>query len=58
MVISSCEGQGERAIANNWNLTNYSRVKDLPQSQISKIFFDSILQISYLGFSEKPTLSL
>ncbi|RZH25205.1 hypothetical protein EXD98_18225 [Acinetobacter pittii] len=58
MVISSCEGQGERAIANKWNLTNYSRVKDLPQSQISKIFFDSILQISYLGFSEKPTFSL
>ena len=58
MVISSCEGQGERAIANNWNLTAYSRIKDLPQSQISKIFFDSILQISYLGFSEKPTLSL
>ncbi|MEA1227985.1 hypothetical protein ODQ17_01300 [Acinetobacter sp. IRS14] len=58
MVISSCEGQGERAIANNWNLTNYSRVKELPQSQLSKIFFDSILQISYLGFTEKPTINL
>ncbi|HCW4112740.1 TPA: hypothetical protein OXL58_002169 [Acinetobacter baumannii] len=58
MVISSCEGQGERAIANNWDLKNYARVKELPQSQISKIFFDSILQISYLGFSEKPTRRL
>lgn len=58
MVISSCEGQGERAIANNWSLNNYSRIKELPQSQISKVFFDSILGISYLGFSEKPTMNL
>lgn len=58
MVIASCEAQGERALANNWELTNYSRIKELPQSQISKLLFDSILGISYLGFNEKPTMSL
>ena len=58
MVIASCEAQGERALANNWALTNYARIKELPQSQISKLFFDSILGISYLGFNEKPTKCL
>lgn len=55
MVISSCELYGQKAIANNWTLSNYARVKELPQSQISKVFFDSIIKISYCGFTVKPT---
>lgn len=54
-VISSCEKQGERAIAEKWNLKHYDRIKDLPQTLISEIFFTSILKISELGFIEKPT---
>lgn len=54
-VISSCESYGQRAIAQGWKLTHYSRVKDLPESFISQFFFTSIMQISDLGFSETPT---
>lgn len=57
IVISYCETLGERAIANHWEIKNFSR-KKLHQSQISKVFFDSILQISELGFLEKPTSRL
>lgn len=57
-VIFSCEKQGERAIAEKWNLKSYDRMKDLPQTLISEIFFTSILKISELGFMEKPTRDL
>lgn len=58
LVISSCEKQGERAIAEKWNLKPYDRIKDLPQTLVSEIFFTSILKISELGFMEKPTGNL
>lgn len=54
-VITSCEKQGERAVAEGWNLKCYGRIKDLPESIISEVLFTSIMKISYLGFSEKPT---
>lgn len=54
-VITSCEKQGERAIAEGWELRGYGRIKDLPESIISEVLFTSIMKISYLGFSEKPT---
>ena len=57
-VISSCEKQGERAIAEKWNLKPYDRIKDLPQTLVSEIFFTSILKISELGFMEKPIRDL
>lgn len=55
-VITSCEKQGERAIAEGWALKGYNRIKDLPETIISEVFFTSILKIAYLGFSEKPTM--
>lgn len=54
-VITSCESFGERAIAQGWKLTHYSRIRDLPESYISRILFTSIMKIAELGFSEKPT---
>lgn len=54
-VITSCEKQGERAVAEGWNLKGYGRIKDLPETIISEVLFTSIMKISYLGFSEKPT---
>lgn len=54
-VITSCELQGERAVSENWNLKAFSRRNDVPQSIISEILFNSIMQISTLGFSEVPT---
>lgn len=54
-VITSCEKQGERAIAENWSLKSYGRIKGLPETIISEVFFTSILKVAYLGFLEKPT---
>lgn len=54
-VISSCEIHGQRALAQGWKLSNYSRIRDLPETYISLVLFTSIMQIAELGFSEKPT---
>lgn len=54
-VITACESHGERALALGWKLSHYSRLRDLPETYISKVFFTSILKIAELGFSEKPT---
>lgn len=54
-VITSCEQYGEKAIAQGWTVTPYSRNHSLPESMISKILFTTIMKIDYLGFSEKPT---
>ena len=54
-VITACESYGQRAVTNGWNLTNYSRLKDLPETSISKVIFTSVMRIAELGFTEKPT---
>lgn len=54
-VITSCESQGHRAIAENWTLKPYGRNFALPESIISEVLFNSIMQISSLGFTEVPT---
>ena len=54
-VIASCESFGQRAIAQGWNLSHYTRLRDLPETYISNVLFISIMQIAELGFSEKPT---
>lgn len=56
-VITSCENYGQRTLAQGWQLTHYSRIKDLPETYINTVLFTSIMQIAELGFSEKPTLS-
>lgn len=55
-VITSCEIQGEKALAENWNLKGYNRIRELPETLISKVLYNSIMKISELGFHEKPTL--
>ncbi|MBF2182794.1 MULTISPECIES: hypothetical protein [Staphylococcus] len=57
-VIASCEMQGQRAIAENWELKGYNRIRELPESLLSQVLFNSIMQISALGFYEKPTKDL
>lgn len=57
-VIASCEMQGQRAIAENWELKGYNRIRELPETLISQVLFNSIMQISALGFYEKPTEDL
>lgn len=58
LVISSCEHNGERAIAEGWNLRGFSRNYNLPESLLSKVFFTSILKIADLGFEERPTKNI
>lgn len=58
LVITSCEKQGERAIAEGWSLKPYGRLRELPESLISEVLFNSIMKISSLGFLETPTQNL
>lgn len=54
-VITFCESNGERAIAEGWKLAKYRRDYNLPETLISQVFFTSILKIAYIGFEETPT---
>lgn len=54
-VITKCEQFGRYAIAEKWNLKVYGRIADLPESMINEVLFNSIMKISSLGFSERPT---
>ncbi|ERM17763.1 hypothetical protein [Brevibacillus laterosporus] len=54
-VIGHIQRFGERALGERWELKNYGRDFDLPQSFISEIFFNRILQIGASGFQEKPS---
>ena len=50
IVISNISKYAERALANEWTLYEYSRLKDLPQSDISSFFFNTVLKIGDAGF--------
>lgn len=55
-VISYCEYYGQKALAEDWVVKGYSRIRELPETTISFVLFTSIMQESGIGFSEKPTL--
>lgn len=55
-VITSCEVQSQRAKAENWELKGYNRIRELKETLISKVLFNSIIGISTLGFYEKPNI--
>ncbi|HDG9477351.1 TPA: hypothetical protein PBX49_000036 [Staphylococcus aureus] len=48
----------ERVLANNWSLTGYNRDYNFPESMLSKILFNNIMRIDYLGFRNPPTKEL
>ncbi len=54
-VISGCARYGERAKVNGWNLTEYNRPYDLPQSELSAFFFYKVLGIGEKGFKTPPS---
>ncbi|MCL2774242.1 MAG: tetratricopeptide repeat protein [Oscillospiraceae bacterium] len=54
-VINSCQRLGERAILNKWDMTQYGRIKDLPQSVLSQFFFNKVIRIGDMGFNTPPT---
>ena len=56
MVVASCRNQGERAIAENWDLKSYGRIKQLPESELSRLLFTSLLKKPNQGFYNAPTM--
>ncbi len=57
IVISSCRNLGERAIAEKWDLKAYNRIKQLPESELSRLLFTVILKKPNQGFYLAPTMS-
>lgn len=55
-VIGACERYAERAKINGWDLTQYNRIKDLPQSELSLFYFNRVLGIGEMGFRVPPTI--
>lgn len=55
-VIGACERYAERAKLNGWDLTQYNRIKDVPQSVLSTFFFNRVLAIGEQGFRVPPSL--
>lgn len=54
-VIGSCERYAERAKLNSWDLAQYNRIRDLPQSALSLFYFNRVLGIGDMGFRVPPT---
>lgn len=54
-TISACQRYAEKALANGWKLTEYSRPRDLPQSELSRFFFNKVIKIYDLGFIMPPS---
>lgn len=55
-VIGTCERFAERAKINGWDLSQYNRIKDLPQSVLSLFYFNRVLGIGEMGFRVPPTI--
>lgn len=55
-VIGACERYAERAKINGWDLTQYNRIKDIPQSTLSLFYFNRVLEIGDMGFRVPPTI--
>lgn len=53
-VVGSIQRYSERAKAEGWDVTKYGRDRRCPQSLISQVFFNTVLQIGDSGFNEPP----
>lgn len=53
-VIGGCQRLGENALIKNWDMSQYSRIKELPQSVLSEFFFNKVLRIGNDGFAKPP----
>jgi hypothetical protein len=58
MVVTHIQRYGERAHAEGWEIKGFRRNYDLPQTAISEIFYNRILNIGSLGFELPPTIEL
>jgi hypothetical protein len=55
-VIGACERYAENAKINGWDLKQYNRIKDLPQSILSEFYFNRVLSIGDMGFRIPPPI--
>jgi len=55
-IMGNAQNFAERAKVNKWDIQRYNRLKELPESALSKFFFERILKIGFAGFNEKPRL--
>lgn len=53
-TIGSCQKYAEKAILNSWKLTEFSRIKELPQSEVATFLYYKVLEIGELGFTCVP----
>ena len=53
-IVGNAQKFAERAKVNQWNVQRYHRLNELPESALSKFFFNRILKIGYAGFDNKP----
>ncbi|WP_422082808.1 hypothetical protein [Ulvibacterium sp.] len=56
-IVGNAQSFAERARINKWELQKYNRIKNLPQSALSRFFFERIIKIGFDGFNEIPDLS-
>lgn len=54
-IVGSIQRQGERALAEGWEVTNYRRIPQIPISMITQVLFITALKIgdSWMGFPLK-----
>lgn len=57
-VITGLESRGQRAIAEDWNLRNFGRNYNLPESMLARTLYDGILKIGNEGITEIPSIKL
>jgi len=55
-IVGNVQSFAERAIIKQWDVQRYNRLKECPESALSKFFFGRILKIGFAGFNEKPRL--
>ena len=55
-AIGACQRYAERAKLNGWDLAQYNRIKDIPQSVLSTFYFNRVLGIGEMGFRVPPTI--
>ena len=55
-VIYNCRRSRDKFKANGWTLRPYNRPWRCKQSEMSRYFFDSVLQIGEEGFKSRPSI--
>lgn len=57
-AINTCERLADTAKIKGWDMSKYNRDKNLPQSEISRFFFNKVIKIGDQGFYMVPTKNI